>query len=109
MSADAPERLFEAHAKDPAMEAVLQKIVDYLADSDEFRDMAHLPRKGREPDYLYGRWCIRCHNSLPEDWGIKDCDVCGAATGFKGSLSGLLGEWPDESTSIYSGIKRANS
>ncbi len=79
----ANEHFFQVQAKDPAMQAVLQKIVDQVSDSDEFRDMARIPRKGREPDYLYGRWCIRCHNSLPDDWGIKPCDVCGADTGSR--------------------------
>jgi len=87
------EPYFTVHAKDPEMEAVLQKIVDFNVDKDEFRDMLGLPRKGREPDYLHGRWCIRCHNSLPDDW--KDpCDVCGAQTVWPGgqAFAGLLVE-----------------
>lgn len=87
MIVDNPERLFTVVIKDSAqqyMAETFQKIIDHIADSDEYRDEVGLPRKGREPDYLYGRWCIRCHNSLPEDWGIKDCDVCGAATGIQG-------------------------
>jgi hypothetical protein len=89
MTVENPERLFQVHAKDTAMEYVLQKIVDALSEKDEFRDMVGLPRKGREPDYLYGRWCIRCHNSLPEGW-VQPCDVCGAQTVFRGSFEGLL-------------------
>lgn len=108
MSEENPEILFTVKAKESAMEGVLQKIVDYLADKDEFRDMIGMPRKGREPDYLYGRWCVKCHNSLPEDWGIKPCDVCGAATGSTVSLDGLLaGSECGIVNPYYDGIERA--
>jgi hypothetical protein len=78
-----------------------------VAIENMLRDMCGVPRKGREPDYLNGRWCIKCHNSLPEDWGVKPCDICGAATGFQGSLDGLLADTPCESTIIYKGVPRA--
>lgn len=108
MSDETQDSLFTVKAKDPAMEAVLQKIVDHVAESDEFRDMIGMARKGREPDYLYGRWCVRCHNSLPEDWGIKPCDVCGAATGSTVSLDGLLaGSECGIVNPYYGGIERA--
>jgi len=101
-----PERLFQVHAKDTAMEYVLQKIVDALIEKDEFRDMVGLPRKGREPDYLYGRWCIRCHNSLPEGW-VQPCDVCGAKTVFSGSFEGIFKASEKPSQPTYNGMKRA--
>lgn len=97
MSTENPERLFTVVAKDPAkqeMADILQKIFDHIWETDEFRDKVGFPRKGREPDYLYGRWCVKCQNSLPEDWGIKPCDVCGAATGSKGS-AGIPYYWKE--------------
>jgi hypothetical protein len=80
--------LFTVVAKKPEYEdmaAVLQKILDHVKDTDRFRDMVGIPRKGREPDYVLGRWCIRCHNSLPDDWK-SPCDVCGSQTVFGGIL-----------------------
>lgn len=99
---------FTVHAKDPkdaALAEMAQKVFDHILESDEARDMCGIPRKGREPDYLYGRWCVRCHNSLPDDWGIKPCDVCGAATGSI-SLNGLLAAAEVGTKPSYQGIKR---
>ena len=43
---------------------------------DGFHDAFGVARPGREPDYLDGRWCIKCHNSLPLYWS-GPCDICG--------------------------------
>ena len=43
---------------------------------DAFHDAFGVVRRGREADYRHGRWCPRCHNSLPADW-TGPCDVCG--------------------------------
>lgn len=91
MAMPEPHPYFTVVAKDPAkqyLDEMLQKILDHWLESDEECDKLGIPRKGRTPDYINGRWCIRCHNSLPDDWGIKPCDVCGAETGSL-SLNGL--------------------
>ena len=41
-----------------------------------FHDVLGVPRLGREPDFINGRWCIKCQNSLPLDHE-GPCDVCG--------------------------------
>lgn len=81
-------KYFEVTAKD-TKDQYIADMLQKMLDSDRHRDMLGLPRKGREPDYFNGRWCVRCHNSLPLDW-VEPCDVCGAATVFQGSLHGLL-------------------
>ena len=55
-----------------------------------FHDAHGVVRPGREPDYLNGRWCVKCHNSLPEGWR-RPCDVCGFNNGPI-SLDGLVGD-----------------
>lgn len=78
MAMPEPHPYFTVTSKDPVEQYVadtLGKIMDHILNSDEERDYLGIPRKGREPDYLYGRWCIRCHNSLPEGW-TEPCDVC---------------------------------
>jgi hypothetical protein len=75
---------------------------------DTIHDRFGYARPGRQPDYLMGRWCVRCHNSLPEDWA-GPCDICGAATGSI-LLDGLLADGPQcASTPIYRGIPREKS
>lgn len=84
------------------------------AATDALHDHLRIPRKGREPDYLYGRWCVKCHNSLPQEW-VEPCDVCGAATVIQGGLDGLLiwgkptgdPEKFPENSEMYGGIPRA--
>jgi len=58
---------------DAVREFIREKIE---AAMDAFCDAYGVVRPGREPDYLYGRWCIKCHNSLPTEWS-GPCDVCG--------------------------------
>lgn len=111
MAMPEPHPYFTVTAKDPAKQhlaELLQKILDHWLESDEECDKLGIPRKGRTLDYINGRWCIRCHNSLPNDWGIKPCDVCGAETGMM-PLDGLTYDvmteeprtWP-----TYGGITR---
>lgn len=106
--ATSPE--FEEHAK--LLDLMLTNWLDTpegkKAMDDVVHDLLGIPRKGREPDYIHGRWCPRCGNSLPEDHDIKPCDVCGSATGFDvKDLDGLIQEGnPRESTVPYYGIPR---
>ena len=94
LSVDSPNRIFNVEARDyidGKMREAMQALVDHITDSDEFRDEVGIPRVGREPDYLNGRFCLRCRNSLPMDT-VEPCDVCGAPTVFRGSFEGLLYE-----------------
>lgn len=103
------ERLLIVEAKDPKYAEsakVMQLLLDNWLKDDKIRDMFGIPRVGREPDYLNGRWCIRCHNSLPGDWGLKPCDVCGYRSYSGNPLSGVLANDP-ENTAIYKGVPRA--
>lgn len=105
-----PEPYITVHAKNPNDEALAelaQKLLDFWMSQDDVRDSMGLPRKGREPDYINGRWCVKCYNSLPLDWEEKPCDVCGAPTGIM-SLDGLLASDPREiAPPYYQGIQRA--
>ena len=78
MKIDDPNNLFTMPEKREA-EVFLDKVMGGLRDSDQFRDMLGCVRKGREPDYRNGHWCVRCGNSLPRGW-VEPCDVCGAKT-----------------------------
>lgn len=111
MALPEPHPFFTVTAKDPkdaALAEMANKLFEHMQAKDEFRDMCGIPRVGREPDYLYGRWCIRCHNSLPLDW--KDpCDVCGSQTVWQGgqAFAGLLAEGEESSAvTTYSGVQR---
>lgn len=94
---------------------VFQKVLDHWIGSpdgqkameDAVHDFFGIPREGREPDYLNGRWCIKCDNSLPDDWQ-GPCDVCGYAP-TPISLDGLLAREPCKSAVVYEGIPRAEN
>lgn len=103
-----PDQFFIVHANDPekAEEArVLQALLNAAA-KDYIYDLLGIPRPGREPDYIKGRWCVGCHNSLPDDWR-GPCDVCGKVNeGF--SLDGLMAEDAENASQpLYRGIPRA--
>jgi hypothetical protein len=111
-----PDPLFIVTCKSSEYEEpakVFEKLIDHWIKSpegqkamgDAVHDLLGLPRKGREPDYLDGRFCPRCHNSLPLDW-TEPCDVCGAATSSI-SFEGIIAEGDaNDSTSIYRGLDR---
>lgn len=102
-----PHPYFTVYAKDPAKQYiadVMEKLISRWLEDDAVRDEMHIPRKGREPDYINGRWCIKCHNSMPVEQKTV-CDVCGYSNrsiGFDGLLSGI----EKDSKPIYVGVKR---
>lgn len=88
---DEPEIIVTACGCSEEVRDTLQQVINHALKQNEYRDMLGLPRIGREPDYMNGRWCIGCHNSLPMDWQ-GPCDVCGKATSNvgTGTFAGLL-------------------
>ncbi len=73
---------------DAAADYVDEKI---KAAVNAFYDAHGVVRPGRDPDYINGRWCIGCHNSLPLDWR-GPCDVCGKVNEVSGGFNGLTKE-----------------
>lgn len=104
-----PDLLFRIEAKSPEFKThaeLLQEILNTPEVENRLRDLAGIPRIGRQPDYLNGRWCIGCHNSLPDDWR-GPCDVCGKVNESI-SMEGLLADSPETASQpLYRGIPRA--
>lgn len=108
MSIPEPHPYFTVHAKDHAKQYiadVMEKLLAHWMEDDAVRDEMHLPRKGREPDYINGRWCIKCHNSMPVDQKTA-CDVCGYANRIAG-WSGVISD-KEDSEPIYVDVKRSS-